>query len=90
MVQFIYMYGDIIQFVVYVVNALAVGAAALLAACYWVKFVNRTTACCEDGHGKGHHHGHHAGHHGHGDKCCETPASTEPSSSDVDVTKFVD
>ena len=46
MIEFIYTYGDIIQFVIFVVNALAVAGAAVVATCYWVKYVNRTTACC--------------------------------------------
>lgn len=85
MLEFIYTYGDIVQFVTYVINALAVAVAAIVAACYWVKFVNRTTSCCKDGKMHGHH-----GHHGHGECCSDAPAAPAAPAADVDVTKFVD
>ena len=76
MVEFIYNYGDIIQFIVYIINALAVAAAAIaitVVACKHGK-------CCKGGHGHMHH-----GHHGHGE-CCEPKADA----ADVSVEKFVD
>lgn len=93
MIEFIYAYGDIVQFIVYVFNSLAVAVAVLVAACYWVKFVKRTTSCCSGdkaGHGFHGHMGHH-GHHGAKSECCsDAPAATETPAADVDVTKFVD
>lgn len=92
MIEFIYAYGDLIQFIIYVLNAVAVGVAALLAACYWVKFVNRTTACCKGDKGHGYHaiHGYHGHKHGAGECCSDSAKAPEAPAADVDVAKFVD
>ena len=50
MIEFIYNYGDVIQFFVVIFNYLAVGAAAIAV----IVAIANHGKCC---HGHGHHHG---------------------------------
>ena len=71
LMNFVYQYGDVVQFFIWVFHYTAIAVAAIVAVIWWVRVAKKMTSgeCCGNHgghHGHGHHgHGHHAGHKGH-------------------------